>query len=75
MRLSSEGALLIVTEEMKMKVKNEDMVINQGGKCKYIKHDVSSEENWKEVIQETINIYGSIDYLINNAGQFWINYF
>ena len=73
LRLSREGALLIVTgrnqEEGK---KTEDMVINQGGKCKYIKHDVSNEENWKEVIQETINIYKSIDYLINNAGQFWI---
>ena len=38
LRLSREGALLIVTgrnqEEGK---KTEDMVINQGGKCKYIK--------------------------------------
>ena len=24
------------------------------------------------MIQETINSYGSIDYLVNNAGQFWV---
>ena len=73
LKLSSEGALLTVTgrneEEGK---KTADMVIRQGGKCIYLKHDVANEENWKEVIQETVNSFGSIDYLVNNAGQFWI---
>ena len=72
LKLSSEGALLIVTgrnqEEGKI---TTDLVTSQGGVCKYIKHDVSSEENWIQVVQETVNTYGSIDYLINNAGQFW----
>ena len=37
LRLSSEGALLIVTGRNEDEGKNtEDMVINQGGKCKYI---------------------------------------
>ena len=65
LRLSSEGALLAVTgrneEEGK---KTAEMVTNEGGECIYIKHDVSSEKNWKEVIQETINTFGSIDYLV-----------
>ena len=52
--------------------KTAEMVKSQGGDCIYIKHDVSSEKNWNKVIQETINSYGSIDYLVNNAGQFWI---
>ena len=73
LRLSSEGAFLTITGRNEEEgQKTSDMVINEGGKCTYIKHDVSSEENWKEVIQETMNVYGSIDYLVNNAGQFWI---
>ena len=68
LKLSSEGAFLTITGRNEEEgQKTSDMVINEGGKCIYIKHDVSSEENWKEVIQETINIYKSIDYLINNA--------
>ena len=73
LKLSSEGAVLTITGRNEYEgQKTSDMVINEGGKCIYIKHDVSIEENWKEVIQETINVYGSIDYLVNNAGQFWI---
>lgn len=73
LRLSSKGVSLIVTG------RNEDagnqtaeMVINEGGKCKYIPHDISNEENWLHIIDQTINVYGSLDFLINNAGQFWI---
>ena len=56
LKLSSEGAVLTITGRNEEEgQKTSDMVINEGGKCTYIKHDVSSEENWKEVIQETIN--------------------
>ena len=44
----------------------------KAGEYVYIKHDVSSEKNWNKGNQETVNSYGSIDYLVNNAGQFWI---
>ena len=63
LRLSSEGAFLTITGRNEEEgQKTSDMVINEGGKCIYIKHDVSSEKNWKEVIQETINAYGSVSY-------------
>ena len=59
LKLSSEGAQLTITGRNEEEgQKTADMVISEGGKCIYIKHDVSSEENWKEVIQETINEYG-----------------
>lgn len=33
-----------------------------------MKLDVSSEEDWKTVIRETVDIYGKVDILVNNAG-------
>ncbi|MEN2984288.1 MAG: glucose 1-dehydrogenase [Dictyoglomaceae bacterium] len=38
------------------------------GNIKFIKTDVSKEEDVKNMIEETINIFGKISYLINNAG-------
>ncbi|MBN1118239.1 MAG: SDR family oxidoreductase [Bacteroidales bacterium] len=40
----------------------------QGGKCIYIKTDVTIEEDCKRLVDETIKKYGRIDILINNAG-------
>jgi short-subunit dehydrogenase len=36
--------------------------------CHYIKSDVSIEEDCKKIIQETVDKFGKIDILINNAG-------
>ncbi|MCS7202320.1 MAG: SDR family oxidoreductase [Dictyoglomus sp.] len=38
------------------------------GNIKFIKTDVSKEEDVKNMVEETINIFGKINYLINNAG-------
>ena len=73
LRLSAEGALLTVTGRNQDAGKETaDMVIKEGGKCIYLPHDISSEENWISVIKETIKVYGSLDILVNNAGQFWV---
>ncbi len=38
------------------------------GEIKFIKTDVSNEEEVRNMIEETIKIFGRINYLINNAG-------
>ncbi len=38
------------------------------GDIKFIKTDVSKEEDVKSMVEETIKIFGKINYLINNAG-------
>ncbi|WP_417366423.1 glucose 1-dehydrogenase [Glutamicibacter arilaitensis] len=34
----------------------------------FMKHDVSSEEDWARVIEETLTAFGQINALVNNAG-------
>ena len=34
----------------------------------YIHHDVTSEGEWSEVVARTVELYGGLDVLINNAG-------
>lgn len=46
----------------------ESEIIQAGGKAKYIECDVTSEENVKKMIDQTIEIYRKIDILFNNAG-------
>ncbi|MGB9858283.1 MAG: glucose 1-dehydrogenase [Dictyoglomaceae bacterium] len=38
------------------------------GKIKFIKTDISKEEDVKNMVEEVIKIFGKINYLINNAG-------
>lgn len=38
------------------------------GKAKFIKLDVSDEENWKSLINQVDQDMGSVDILVNNAG-------
>ena len=73
LRFAREGASLTVTgRNEKAGKETVDMVIKEGGKCLYIQHDVSSEDNWINVVDKTIDVYGSLDILVNNAGQFWV---
>jgi short-subunit dehydrogenase len=54
----SEEKLIKITEELKQH--NSNIV--------YIKTDVSNEENCKNLIDRTLEIFNKIDILVNNAG-------
>jgi short-subunit dehydrogenase len=41
---------------------------NYGGECIIVKTDVSNEVDCKNMIQKTVDHYGTVDMLINNAG-------
>lgn len=66
---AKEGAKVVATD-IKDDVLQE--VINEikasGGEAIGLKHNVVSEDEWKNVIQTAIDAYGKVDILVNNAG-------
>jgi 3(or 17)beta-hydroxysteroid dehydrogenase len=69
MLLAKEGAKIVVTDLDEAAVKNVAGEINsQGGKAVSIKHDVTSETDWSIVLRKTLEEFGKLDVLVNNAG-------
>lgn len=46
----------------------EQTIISDGGRALFIRTDVTIEENIKQMIQTTVDTYGPVDTLVNNAG-------
>ncbi len=67
--LAKEGAKVVVTdidEAQGNKVAKE--IGEEGGKAIFLKHDVSSEQDWIAVIEKTLSEFSKLDVLVNNAG-------
>src|SRR4029453_4870074 len=39
-----------------------------GDACRYVHHDVTSEDDWAGAIAATLDAFGRLDVLVNNAG-------
>jgi NAD(P)-dependent dehydrogenase (short-subunit alcohol dehydrogenase family) len=68
-RLAEEGARVVVTdikEEEGRQVVEE--IKSSGGEAIFIRHDVAGEDEWKRVVNSTLQTYGRLDILVNNAG-------
>ena len=65
-----EGAKIVIVylNEDKDAFDTKNYIENMGGECYLIKGDLTEHEFCKKVVMETINRYGKIDILINNAG-------
>lgn len=69
MKLAGEGALVVLcarSEDVLKKLR--DNIENNGGKALVVKMDVTKHADFENVISQTVDEYGSIDVLINNAG-------
>jgi 3(or 17)beta-hydroxysteroid dehydrogenase len=67
--LAREGAKVVVAdidEAGGKKVAEE--IKSEGGEAVFIKHDVASEDSWREVVEKTLSQFGRLDILVNNAG-------
>lgn len=50
--------------------KAANSLTEKGWKAKAIRTDVSSEDDVKRLVGETVNVFGGVDILVNNAGIF-----
>ena len=39
-----------------------------GQSCRYVHHDVTSEEQWAAAVATAVEVFGGLDVLVNNAG-------
>ena len=67
--LASEGAAIAATDVNEPGGREVAAAIKAaGGRAIFIKHDVSSESDWRRVIDKTVAEFGRLDILVNNAG-------
>nr|WP_252893032.1 SDR family NAD(P)-dependent oxidoreductase [Lentilactobacillus otakiensis] len=68
-----EGAKVAITDINDEK--GNALAKELGDNAIFIKQDVSSEDDWKKVIDETVQKFGKLDILVNNAGLVLTNHF
>ncbi len=61
-----EGAKVVLTDINSEK--GEALANELGDNALFIKHDVTNEEDWTQVVKQTEDKFGQIDVLVNNAG-------
>ncbi len=69
MLLAKEGAKVVATDIVGTGAETLTREVEQqGGQAVFLSHDVSSEEDWQRVINETMSRFGRLDVLVNDAG-------
>lgn len=66
---AKEGAKVIATDIQKELLEQVVTEIQSaGGEAIAVSHDVTSSDDWKNVVNQTIESFGKVDILVNNAG-------
>jgi len=67
--LAAEGARVVVADVLDDagRAKVEEITAN-GGTARFARLDVRDEDAWKRTVEDTVEAYGGIDVLVNNAG-------
>ncbi len=74
-KLSSEGANVVLSARREDRLKSlADEITKSGGNALVVVADVTKKEDFKNVVDQTLEKYGSIDGLINNAGLMPLSY-
>src|SRR6266508_1478862 len=70
LRLAEENANVVITGRNKsdLKATENEIASLKAGKVLAVNSDVSVYDDVKEIVNETVNNFSGIHYLINNAG-------
>ena len=67
--LGAQGARVVATDINEAGAESCAAAIREaGGDAFALRHDVTSEAEWQAVVARTVDAYGRIDVLVNNAG-------
>ena len=67
--MAREGARVVLADVLDDDGRKVEAEIQEAGnEATYLHLDVTKEDEWRSVIQETVNRYGKLDVLVNNAG-------
>ncbi len=65
----AEGAQVVVADLLD--AEGEALARSQGGSLAYRHLDVANEQGWRSLVAETLESYGRIDILVNNAATYF----
>lgn len=67
--LAREGARVMLTDVDEPTGKEvAERIGREGGDAAFLRHDVSREDDWRRVMQATLQRFGQLDVVVNNAG-------
>ena len=61
-----EGAKVVLTDLNEEK--GQQTAAELGDNAIFVKQNVTSEEDWKAVVDKAVEAFGKVDVLVNNAG-------
>jgi 3alpha(or 20beta)-hydroxysteroid dehydrogenase len=64
---AAEGATVVATDVLT--AEGEALAAAEAGVA-FMRHDVTDEDRWEEIVAETVAAHGRVDVLVNNAGIF-----
>src|SRR5262245_50843225 len=67
--LAREGALVVLTDIAHAEAQSvAALIAREGASAFALRHDVTAEKDWAAVIDTTMEKFGRLDVLVNNAG-------
>jgi NAD(P)-dependent dehydrogenase (short-subunit alcohol dehydrogenase family) len=64
-----EGAKVVIADiEENLGREVADSITGSGGRAVFISHDVTGEESWVNLMKATVDEFGKLNILVNNAG-------